>query len=197
MAYSWRARRLVATTFSPRSLGMTKLLTGWTARQSISGSQPPSDREARGQGGQRDPDEDQDRDDSPRVVDAHPRRDEVDTGAQVLVDAEMDAEQDGAARQDRADERREHPLEDERGLDEAVGSPDQPHDPELPSSRVRRQADRGRDEEHSGDEHQRRDADRDVGRDGEGREEGFEILQLILDLLDAVHAPEGLDDDGG
>ena len=37
-------------------------------------------------------------------------------------------------------------------------------------------------------EHERRDADRDVGRDGERREQRLEVLQLVLDLFDALHA---------
>src|SRR5688572_9722608 len=102
MAYSWRARRLVATTFSPRSLGMAtpyRLLgacagcwacpsvprgrslrtDGRTAafqstpeRAVRSRAEPPPDRESRRQGRQRDADEDEHRHHEPGIPEIDP-----------------------------------------------------------------------------------------------------------------------------
>ena len=102
-------------------------------------------------------------------------------------DAEVHAGEHRAAREDRAEQRREHALEDERRLDEPVGRPHQAHDSDLSPSRIRRQPDRRRDQQHGGDQHQHGDAHRDIGRDGQRREQRLEILQLILHLFDALH----------
>ena len=118
-----------------------------------------------------------------------PRRDELDALTQVLVDAEVHAREYRRAREQRAEQGGEDALQDERCLDEPVRGADEAHDAELPPARVGRQADRGRDEQHRGDQHEGGDADGDVGRDRERREEGLEVLQLVLDLLDALHAP--------
>ena len=108
--------------------------------------------------------------------------------AQVVVHPELHAGDHRGAGEQRADQRREDALEDERRLDESIGCPDQPHDADLTPSRIGGEPDRRRDQQHRRDEHQRRDSDGDVGRHGQRGEQRLEILELILDLLDALHA---------
>ncbi|MBG9885396.1 hypothetical protein ABE10_02095, partial [Bacillus toyonensis] len=159
-----------------------------------SGPQPAADREPCRQGCEHDADPDEDGHDQERVLNGDPRRDERDAARKILLHPELHSQHHRGAGEHRADHGGEHALQDERGLDEPVRGADEAHDPDLPTSGVSGQTDGRADQQDRGDEHEHRDAHRDVGGDRQRGEERIEVLELVFDLLDTLHTLERLFD---